>query len=112
MPGDGAAMVQPPDAPVDFANNPAITSATNIGLQWSRGLSDGGKDVIDHTVSYDQGINKFIVLESGIVGTSYTSPAMTPGTTYKFKVQARNSVGLSSYSEEISILAAQVPNQP
>jgi hypothetical protein len=73
VPGDGAAMVQPPDAPVDFANNPAITTATHIGLQWSRGLSDGGKDVIDHTVSYDQGINKFIVLDSGIVGTSYTT---------------------------------------
>jgi hypothetical protein len=37
---------------------------------------------------------------------------LTPGTTYKFKVQARNSVGLSNYSEDISILAAQVPNQP
>jgi hypothetical protein len=51
-------------------------------------------------------------MESGIVGTSYLSLPVTPGTTYKFKVQARNSVGLSKYSAEISILAAQVPNQP
>jgi len=55
VPGDGAAMVAPPDAPVNFANNPATTIATNIGLQWSPGLSDGGMPVIDHTVSYDQG---------------------------------------------------------
>jgi hypothetical protein len=53
VPGDGSAMVQPPDAPVNFANNPAVTIATNIGLQWSHGLSDGGEDVIDHTVTYD-----------------------------------------------------------
>jgi hypothetical protein len=53
VPGDGAAMVQPPDAPVDFANNPAVTSATNVGLQWSHGMSDGGMTVIDHTVTYD-----------------------------------------------------------
>lgn len=45
--------------------------------------------------------------------TSYTfvSP-VTTGTTYSFKVSARNSVGYSDYSESVSILAAQVPDKP
>lgn len=37
---------------------------------------------------------------------------MTPGAFYKFKVEARNSVGYSLLSVEIEILAAQVPNKP
>lgn len=71
---------------MDFANNPAVTSATHIGLQWSHGMSDGGMTVIDHTITYDQGINSFIVYDTGVVGTSYTTSALTPGVTYKFKV--------------------------
>jgi hypothetical protein len=38
--------------------------------------------------------------------------ALTPGTTYKFKVTSRNSVGYSLESEEIEILAAKVPDAP
>lgn len=60
-----------PDAPVGLANNPAVTTATNIGLVWSRGLSDGGKDIIDYRVSFDQGIGSYIVLQSGITETKY-----------------------------------------
>lgn len=37
---------------------------------------------------------------------------LTPGTTYTFKVQAKNSFGTSSYSEAKSILAAQQPDTP
>lgn len=37
---------------------------------------------------------------------------LVPGTTYAFKVQARNTVGFSLDSETISILAAKVPDIP
>lgn len=37
---------------------------------------------------------------------------MTSGTTYRFKVQARNSHGLSDYSTEIVHLAAFKPDAP
>jgi hypothetical protein len=37
---------------------------------------------------------------------------LTEGYTYAFKVQARNSVDLGDLSTEISILAAQIPDQP
>ena len=112
VPGDGSAMVQMPDAPINLANNPTVTAATQIGLIWNTGLSDGGKDILDYQVTYYQGIGIDVVLESTVPSTSYTATNLTPGNTYIFKVQARNSVGLSAYSNEVSILAAQVPNQP
>ena len=52
-------------------------------------------------------------LASNVLTKSYTtSIALTSGQTYKFMIQARNSVGLSDTSVELSILAAQVPDQP
>jgi hypothetical protein len=45
--------------------------------------------------------------------TSYTtSVALTQGRTYTFKVQARNSVGLSAFSTSLAILTATVPGKP
>lgn len=37
---------------------------------------------------------------------------LTPGETYTFKVTARNTVGDSLYSQELSILAAKLPDAP
>jgi hypothetical protein len=34
------------------------------------------------------------------------------GTVYSFRVEARNSYGYSTYSTEVSVLAASVPSQP
>jgi len=49
-----------------------------------------------------------------ITGTSlfYQTTAVTAGKTYKFNVVARNTVGSSLESVEISILAAKVPDKP
>jgi hypothetical protein len=37
---------------------------------------------------------------------------LVPGENYKFKVQARNAVGYGSFSEEITIRAAKIPEMP
>ena len=105
VPGDGAAVVFLPEAPINLANNAAITSATQIGLTWFEGISDGGKPVLDYRIWYDAGINSYTVL-AVVTDTSYTATSLTPGTTYKFKVQSRNSVGYSPFSNVVSILAA------
>jgi hypothetical protein len=58
-------------------------------------------------------LDNYVELENGIVDLFYqTSVTLTPGLYYKFKVTARNEVGSSVYSEEISILAAKVPDAP
>lgn len=47
------------------------------------------------------------VLTFEITETSYTtSVPLTAGVSYTFKVQARNAVGFSGYSNEVSIVAA------
>lgn len=44
--------------------------------------------------------------------TSITVTGLTSGTTYTFVIEARNVIDYSVYSDEISILAAQIPDPP
>lgn len=111
VPGDGAAIVYLPDAPLYLANNPAQTNANQIGITWSPGISNGGRPILDYKIWYDQGTNSYTSF-AVVTTTSYTLLSLTPGNTYKIKIQARNSVGYSSFSNEVSILASQVPSQP
>jgi hypothetical protein len=111
--GNGATMVLVPDSPISVQDNPEVTSATVIGLTWQNGKSSGGSPVIDYRVSYDQSIGSYVVLADGITTQSYqTEVLLTPGANYKFRVEARNSVGFSLPSVEVTILCAQVPDKP
>lgn len=110
--GNGAIILTNPDAPTNLANNPLQTSATQISISWQLGATNGGAAVEDYKISFDQGTNNFVPLASGVSTTSYLVTNLIAGTTYKFKVQARNSFGYSTYSSEVSILAAQVPDKP
>lgn len=112
--GNGATILTNPDAPLNLANNPQVTSGSTIGLVWNEGAEDGGTVVIDYQVSYDQGqgTEEYVLLEAGITSLSYSATGVVSGTSYKFKVQARNDFGLSGYSVAVTILAAQTPNQP
>ena len=63
--------------------------------------------MIDYRIWWDQGINQMTVLEFAITQKQYTTEVpITPGVEYTFKVQSRNEVGFSSFSETVSILAA------
>lgn len=49
----------------------------------------------------------WITLEEEVYATDYTFvSAATTGVTYSFRVSARNSVGYSDYSDEVSVLVA------
>jgi hypothetical protein len=109
----GAQIVLVPDTPTDLRNDILITDAFQIGLEWTPGLSDGGEVVAFYKIMYDQGLGMMTTLVEEVYDTKYTMTSpVTQGTTYTFKVQARNSVGYSLFSNEASILAAQIPNQP
>jgi titin len=96
-----------PDAPLNLLNEPGITTGSQIGLMWSKGLYDGGSPEIDYEVSYtDVTTNVFSVYSSGVLELSDIITGLTPGTTYKFRVRARNIVDFSVYSQEIEITAA------
>jgi len=69
--------------------------------------------VIDYRVWYDQANGNYIVLQANIVATSLTVTTLTMGTSYKFKVESRNSFGFSLlFSNEITVLQAEVPSKP
>ena len=55
-----------PDAPVNLLNDDTVTSDTVIRFTWEDGLSDGGTEILDYSVYYDQanGDNIFILLAS------------------------------------------------
>ena len=64
--GNGAKILREPDAPVNLANDPAITTGSQIGLTWAQGLENGGTPVIDFTITYKFDTNDFVVLKSAI----------------------------------------------
>ena len=51
----------------------------------------------------------FSVLVDGLASTTYTATGLTSGTTYEFKVEARNQYDFSAYSATLALLAAHVP---
>jgi titin len=110
--GNGAVILTSPDPPVSLIEVSAQRAATSLGLTWSAGATDGGAAVLDYTITFDQATGTDVVLASGILGTTYTATGLTAGLTYRFKVQARNTFGLSTYSNAISLLCAFIPNKP
>lgn len=111
--GNSAIILTQPDKPINVANDASVTNAQQIGLTWQEGAANGGATVEDYRITYDQGGSTYIDLATGVTSTSYTTTiTLTPGTTYKFKIEARNTYGYSDLSDEVSILAAQVPDAP
>ncbi len=44
-----------PDAPINLVNDPTVTTDLRIRFTWTEGLSNGGDEVLDFSVYYDQG---------------------------------------------------------
>ena len=99
--GNGAVILTYPDAPVSLAETIALRTATSITFTWSLGAANGGTSVIDFRISYDQSIGVYVTLASGVSPKQYTATGLTTGNYYTFKVQSRNSFGLSEFSDEI-----------
>jgi hypothetical protein len=96
-----------PSAPVGLAFDPAVTTNSVIGILWNNGISTGGSPILDYRIYYDQAIDDYVELVSGVLQRSYTTQVvLTAGATYRFKIQARNSVGYSLESAVHPILAA------
>jgi hypothetical protein len=54
----------------------------------------------------------FVIIEDTINDLFFRVEGLTPGVTYKFKVQARNSFGLSVYSADLELTVGYKPAQP
>ena len=106
-----------PDAPTNLQNDLSVTSATVIKLTWELATQHPheGAAVLDYAVYWDRGIpgNTFVRLASGVTNQFYvTGVQLTVNEVYRFKVSARNQVGMSDLSLPIEIRAAGLPTAP
>lgn len=58
------------------------------------------------------GTGSYSLVVSGLNLKTYTASNLITGTSYKFRVSATNKVGPGDDSDEVSILAAQIPDKP
>jgi type II secretory pathway pseudopilin PulG/sugar lactone lactonase YvrE len=82
-------------------------------LNWTAPSSDGGSSITNYEIyrSTSSGSETFLA-EVGNVLT-YTNTSLTNGTTYYYKVAAKNSVGIGSQSNEMSVVLAPIaPSAP
>jgi len=110
--GNGAVITTSPDAPINLAENTSQRTKSTLGLTWSAGSSNGGASIIDYRISMAESGGAFSVLASDLVSAEYLATSLTFGTTYEFKVEARNSYGYSAYSSTTSLLCAYIPDPP
>ena len=101
-----------PQAPTALTRDDANTSKTQVAFTWSAPTDNGGVAVIDYSISWDQGTSTYVSLATGVTLSTYLKTGLLAGTTYKFKVSARNSIGTGSLSSEFSIVAATIPSTP
>lgn len=103
-----------PDAPQNIQNNPATTTAYQVGLSWDQGAYNGGSPIIDYRIRYrlTGTEDQFVVAISDELNQQTVVTGLTPSFYYDFIVEARNFIGYSPLSEVGSILAAQVPDAP
>lgn len=101
-----------PGAPTNLQRVDGLTDHTQVTISWSAPGDDGGETISGYRVYYDQGINSFVVAAESVTLTQYTKTGLSAGLSYKFKVQACNSVGCGADSVEFTIRAATVPSQP
>lgn len=84
-----------------------------MAFTWTVPPSDGGSVILDYRIEYDQSINTYTLAADGVTTLSHIQTAgISAGNLYKFKIQARNGVGLSVYSNEFEILSAVLPDAP
>jgi Fibronectin type III domain len=95
-----------PDAPINIVNVQTITNGSQIGLSWNAGVSNGGSSVIDYRIWSDQASGVFFPIVSNLNQLTYTITGLNVGSTYSFKIQARNAFDYSTFSSVVSILVA------
>jgi hypothetical protein len=97
----------------------STTSATQIVLSWSAlstSASTGGSAITSYNLQWDSGTSG--VTWTNLVGyspsstsTTYTlTSGITHGSSYEFRVRAKNAFGWGSFSSATTIMSAAVPS--
>jgi hypothetical protein len=109
-PGNGAVLLAVPDIPTNLVENLTHRTAYSLGITWTPGSSNGSP-IIDYRIVMAIETGSYQVLATSTTN-SFVVISLEPGTTYSFKVQARNSYGSSGYSNPLTLKCASVPDAP
>ena len=102
-----------PLKPTALIRDEAETSKTSVAISWTAPADDGGSDLIDYTVEIAKRSAAFATASDSVQTTSYKhTENIETGESYKLRVKARNAVGLSEYSDEVTVVAAVRPLVP
>ena len=101
-----------PDAPQNLTG---IADGTTINLSWEAPDSDGGVTISGYRVESSTDGVTWTDAASSAIGATYGHTGLTLGTTYRYRVSARNSEGLSTPSDTTRVTALDtvvVPGAP
>jgi hypothetical protein len=98
-----------PVAPASLAAAPGIIPQSEIKLTWSDRSADETGFVIERSLT---GLTFTQVAQVGANVTSYVNTGLLAGTTYWYRVYARNGSGPSGYSNVASLLTAVLTQPP
>lgn len=74
----------------------------------------GATAITSYEIYWDNGGSSFAELAgvtSDLTSTSYTKTGITAGTSYKFKIRAKNALGVGAYSPELTVVPSSAPAQ-
>jgi titin len=97
-----------PSAPPSVVATPGKSSVT---LSWKQPSKNGGSAILDYTIELSYDGNKWFD-QAQTSALNLPIGNMVPGTTYYLRVRARNAVGWSAPSAEVTAVPYTVPSSP
>ena len=98
-----------PDAP---GNVTGIADGTTINLSWEAPVSDGGVTISGYRVESSTDGETWTELASSVTGLEHAHTGLTLETTYRYRISARNSIGLGTPSDTTSVTALETVVAP
>ena len=98
-----------PDAP---RNVTGIADGTTINLSWDAPVSDGGVAISGYRVETSTDGETWTEIASSVTSREHADTGLTLGTTYRYRVSARNSEGISAPSDTTRVTALETVVAP
>lgn len=87
------------------------TNENQIEVSWTALTGDdtGNSEILSYNLYWDHGTGTTDIFVIDSLVTSTIISGVTPGSTYKFKVRAKNIYNYGTFSDETTIKASDVP---
>ena len=109
-----AVVPNAPSTPTLVSRNSSTTNGTYIKLAWTKPSVNGGSTILGYKL--EQSVGSTGTWTTAYDGSTiadqlqYSAQGLTAGQTYIFRVSARNVIGYSSTSSQLSVIAASIPS--